>query len=299
MPKLSDNNQARLFNRELSWLSFNERVLEEAADTSTPLLERVKFLAIVSSNLEEFFRVRVAALFRKREELIEGGKQPTSYKRDGVELGRLLSTIRSRVMEQKHRQALAFEQVVVELAKSGLVIEQRRSDVALDCFEEKVLPHLVPIRITAETKMPAIEGGKIHILADHPNSFTLISLPDSLPRFFVVKSKHVLLTDQLIFMYKDMIFKNQEVREIFSFKVSRDADIDLSEESLDYLDEVEIGLKSRDTGQIVRLEVDSMSLSPAVECFRNNSPLAMTDSIRSRCRSTCEASCRSPNSSAS
>lgn len=265
MPKLIDNHQSRLFNRELSWLSFNERVLEEAADTSTPLLERVKFLAIVSSNLEEFFRVRVAALFRKREELILEGKKVSSYRRDGIELDRLLETIRRRVMEQKHRQALAWDQVVMELAKSGLLIEQTTSDIALEIFEEKVLPHLVPIRVDANSRMPEIEGSKIHILADHPNSFSIIPLPDTLPRFFVGKSKHVLLTDQLIFLYKDLVFKNQVVREIFSFKVSRDADIDLSEESLDYMDEVEEGIKSRSSGEIVRLEVDSVSVSSTVD----------------------------------
>ncbi|MEO5667403.1 MAG: polyphosphate kinase 1 [Bdellovibrionota bacterium] len=265
MPKLIDNHQSRLFNRELSWLSFNERVLEEAADTSTPLLERVKFLAIVSSNLEEFFRVRVAALFRKAEELKVAGKKVSSHKRDGIELDRLLATIRSRVLEQKHRQAVAWEQVVMELAKSGLQIDQSRSQMALDIFEEKVLPHLAPLRITPDSKIPPIEGGKIHIVADHPNSFSLIPFPASLPRFFVARSKHILLTDQLIFLYKDLVFKNQEVREIFSFKVSRDADIDLTEDSIDYLDEVEEGIKSRDVGPIVRLEVDSVSLSPAVD----------------------------------
>ncbi len=269
MPKLIDNHQSRLFNRELSWLSFNERVLEEAADTSTPLLERVKFLAIFSSNLEEFFRVRVAALFRKREELIGDGKKVSSYRRDGMELDRLLETIRRRVTEQKHRQALAYDQVVMELAKSGLLIEQTTSDVALEIFEEKVLPHLIPIRIDTNSRMPLIVGSKIYILAAHPNSFSIIPLPDTLPRFIVSKSKHVLLTDQLIFLYKDLIFKNQEVREIFSFKVSRDADIDLSEESLDYLDEVEEGIKSRSSGEIVRLEVDSVSVSPAVDWLQH------------------------------
>ena len=264
MPKMIDSEPSRIFNRELSWLGFNERVLEEASDSSTPLLERVKFLAIVSSNLEEFFRVRMAALFRKQEALKASGKKPTPYRRDGFELDVLLATIRRRVMEQKHRQAVAYDQVVAELSKSGLTIEQQRSDLALEVFEEKVLPHLAPLRILPESRMPQIEGGKIHIIADHPNSFTLIPFPDKLPRFFVIKSKHIFLTDQLIFLYKDLVFKNQEVREIFSFKVSRDADIDLTEESLDYLDEVEEGIKSRDTGPIVRLEVDSVSLSPAV-----------------------------------
>jgi polyphosphate kinase len=274
MPKLSDNHQERLFNRELSWLSFNDRVLEEAADPSTPLLERMKFLAIVSSNLEEFFRVRVAALFRKRQALRADGKKGAVYKRDGLELERLLATIRHRVLEQKHRQALAWDQLVMELAKSGLIIDSRLSELALEVFEEKVLPHLAPLRLDAASKMPQVEGSKIYILADHPNSFSLIPIPDSVPRFFVVKSRHVLLTDQLIFLFKDLIFKNQEVREIFSFKVSRDAEIDLSEESLDYLDEVEQGLKSRDRGPIVRLEVDSVSVSPTVDWLQKQLDVA-------------------------
>jgi polyphosphate kinase len=264
MPRLIDNQQSQLFNRELSWLSFNERVLEEAADTSTPLLERIKFLAIVSANLEEFFRVRVAALFRKRDEL-RHNPNTAVYRRDGIELERLLGTIRLRVMEQKHRQSLAYEQVVLELAKSGLVIEQTRSARAQQVFEDKILPQIIPLRITPDLKIPPIKGGKIYVLAKHPNSYSLIEIPPALPRFFVVQSKYVMLTDQLVFLFKDCVFKNQEVNEVFSFKISRDADIDLSEDSLDFLEEMEEAIKSRDTGSIVRLEVDSVSVSPAVE----------------------------------
>lgn len=260
-----ENQETKLFNRELSWLSFNDRVLEEAADQSTPLLERIKFLAILSSNLEEFFRVRVAALFRKQASLKEGA---SPYLRDGFELNYLLETIRRRVLEQKHRQAMVYEQIVHELSKHGFIIEHAATPMAQELFTDKVLPSLVPRRIPHDSELPPIRGGKLYFLADHPSSYSLIEMPPDLPRFFIINSRYVHLVDQLIFNFKDQLFQNLEVKDIFSFKASRDADIELSDESADYIDEVEEGLKDRETGDIVRLEVNSVALSPAVKWLR-------------------------------
>jgi polyphosphate kinase len=264
MPKLIDNEKSRLFNRELSWLSFNDRVLEEAADPSTPLLERMKFLAIVSSNLEEFFRVRVAALFRKHD-LLKTNKKNTHYLRDGFEIAKLLKTIRTRVLEQKNRQALVYEQVCLALKNEKLSIEERSSSLSKEIFEEHVLSHLLPLRVGSESEIPPLKGGVIYLLVAHTNSYSLIEIPSTLRRFYVARSQSIFLTDQLIFFHTDILFRSQEVKEIFSFKISRDATIDLSEDSLDYLEEMEEGLKHRDQGEIVRLEVDSVTLSPAVE----------------------------------
>lgn len=259
MPRLVEKQNSRFFNRELSWISFNNRVLEEAADPSTPLLERIKFLAILSSNLEEFFRVRVAALHRKQL-----NKSKARTNRDGFEINHLLETIRHHVLEQKHRQAQIYEQIVLELSKNGIIIEQTPSELGLELFENKVLPHLIPTRVLPESPLPFLKGSTLYLLADHPNSFSFIEVPKSLPRFFITKSRHIHLIDHLITTYKDHIFKNTGVNDIFTFKISRDATIELNEETLDYVDEVEEGIKHRDVGDIVRLEVDSALLSEPV-----------------------------------
>jgi polyphosphate kinase len=189
--------------------------------------------------------------------------------RDGYEINLLLETIRRRVMEQKYRQAIVYEQIVLELAKLGLIIEQSATPMGQELFENKVLPLLMPIRMTPESEVPNLKGGRLYFLADHPNSFSLIEMPAELPRFFITKSRYVHLVDQLIFSFKDLIFKNLEVREIFSFKISRDASIELTEDSSDYIDEVEEGIKHRDIGDIVRMEVDSVMLSSAVKWLQN------------------------------
>lgn len=255
MIPLIEKASARLFSRELSWLSFNERVLDEAADPTTPLLERLKFLVIVSTNLEEFFMVRLPALtdMRKREKI-----------RDEIPIARLIERIREITYNQKQRQARVFEELCKELAAAGLFIEQDASALAEEVFEDLVLPQILPIRIPEGDKLPAIKGGQLYLFAKHPNSASLIEIPSSLPRYLIVKSKHVFLVDRLIMLYKDRLFQKLEVTEIFSFKASRNAEIYLDEESEDLLQDLEEQIKSRDLNAIVRLEVDSKTLSESV-----------------------------------
>jgi polyphosphate kinase len=259
MRKIIDHDRSRLLPRELSWLAFNDRVLEEASDTTNPLLERMRFLAIVSSNLEEFFRVRVANLLRLQN---RDGKKAM---RDGVPVSKLLDNIRYQVFDQKHRQGQVFDQLCLELGRAGLSIEMGPSDLGRTLFEDKILPHLVPVRITAEDALPPIKGSHLYCLAEHPNSFSLIEIPAQLPRIFVVRSKHVFLTDQLMATYRHLLFGKQEVNGVFFFKASRDAQIEVDDESDDPLAEMELGLKDRETGDIVRLEIDSTSVGTAVD----------------------------------
>lgn len=255
MIPLIEKSSARLFSRELSWLSFNERVLDEAADPSTPLLERLKFLVIVSTNLEEFFMVRMPALsdMRKRERI-----------RDEIPIARLIERIREITYNQKQRQARVFDELCKELAAAGLFIEQDASALAEEVFEDLVLPQILPIRIPDGDNLPPIKGGQLYLFAKHPNSASLIEIPSTLPRYLIVKSKHVFLVDRLIMLYKDRLFQKLEVTEIFSFKASRNAEISLDEESEDLLQDLEAQIKSRDLNAIVRLEVDSKTLSDSV-----------------------------------
>ncbi len=262
MPRLTDYKNSRYFSRELSWLSFNDRVLEEAADLSTPLLERIKYLAILSSNLEEFFMVRVAALVR----LI---KTPNIKKsklwRDGYYVPDLLANIRLRAMEQKFRQAQVWEQFCLELARSGVYIEQKQSEHGKAIFEKEVLPLLKPIQVKKNAKIPLLRGGRIHFLARHKDHFSLIELPEELPRFFIHEEAHICLVDHLILAFQNSIFPQDEILEMFAFKISRDAEIDLAGDDDDFLEAFEEGLDDRNKGAVVRLEVDASSISPGVK----------------------------------
>lgn len=256
MRRLVEFPDAAFFSRELSWLAFNDRVLEEAADPSNPLLERLRFLVIVSTNLEEFFMVRLAALFRQPDRAAE---------RDGIPIGRLLERIRGWVYDQKQRQAQLFEDLRTELAKSGLKIELGASDLAREVFEERVLPHILPLRIPEGSALPPVKGGKLYMLALTGKTRALVEIPPAVGRLHIVKTKHVFLVDKLIQSYRELLFKNQEVKEIFCFKVSRDAEIEIDEDAEDPLAELEEGIKNRDQGAVVRLEVDSKSLTESVQ----------------------------------
>lgn len=259
---LLEDNRSGIFSRELSWLSFNERVLDEAADPTCPLLERVKFLAIVSSNLEEFFMIRLAALFRLRKRAQEAG-QPMPF-RDGFALDRLLERIRLWVFAQKTRQAAIFEEIHKELRNAGLIIEDTPSPLAEEIFQERILPLVAPVRIPDGNPLPHVRGSKLYLLARHAKSRSLIELPPELPRMLIVKTKHIFFVDKLLLLYRDQIFKKQEVNEMFSFKVSRDAEIVIDDFADDILEELEEQIKGRDYGPIVRLEVDSLNLSDSV-----------------------------------
>jgi polyphosphate kinase len=255
MRRLVEFPSAPFFSRELSWLAFNDRVLEEAADPTNPLLERLRFLVIVSTNLEEFFMVRLASLFRMNDRTAD---------RDGIPLGRLLERIRSWVYDQKQRQAALFEDIRLELAKAGLHIELGPSELAREVFEERVLPHILPMRIPEGSQLPPVKGGKLYMLAHAGKTRALVEIPPAVGRLHIVKSRHVFLVDRLIYTYKDLLFRNQEVKEIFCFKVSRDAEIEIDEDADDPLAEIEAGIRNRDQGAVVRLEVDSQMHSGSV-----------------------------------
>lgn len=265
MAFLLEHNSCRFFSRELSWLAFNDRVLEEAADSGNPPFERLKFLVIVSTNLEEFFMVRLPPLLRAAKQMSV---------RDGIPVERLLQRIREWVYAQKQRQAVIFDELYRELGKAGMTIEFHPTDLAREVFEERVLPNIVPQRIPEGDSLPVIKGGVVYVLAKHQNSHSLIELPPALPRIIIVKTKHVFLVDRLIQMYKDLLFKNLDVQEIFTFKVSRDAEITVDEDAEDMLQEIEDQIKSREQGQIMRVEIDSDTTTDSVRWLQNELKVA-------------------------
>jgi polyphosphate kinase len=255
----------RLLNRELSWLEFNARVLELVADPSVPLLERVKFCSIFSSNLDEFFMVRVAGLMGQEAAGVAvrstDGRTPSSA----------LAEIRERVLELTTRQSrLWSKELVPALAEAGIAIaqvdecsEKERAELELR-FEREIYPVLTPLAVGPGQPFPYISGlsNSLAVLVRDPETgeerFARVKVPEGLPRFLEVgkRSAYVPL-EAVISHFLDWLFPQMEVMERATFRVTRDADFEVSDEADDLLEAVELELRRRRFGDVVRLEVSS------------------------------------------
>jgi len=257
-------------NRELSWLEFNARVLEEAEDTTNPLLERVKFLAIFSSNLDEFFMVRVAGL---REQAFGDGA-PQDYTPDGLRAITQLHRVAKRTQELVAAEYRCWnESVLPQLEQEGihllahdqLNLEQRE---ALDrFFHERAFPILTPMAIDPSHPSPHFHNRQLYLgaMLKRPHGlgpkqlFAVVQLPQILPRFVPLgapeDSKFILLEQAVAARLPDL-FGGFDVLDWTTFRITRDSDIELLEqESDDMLRLIEERLKARQRGDAVRLEV--------------------------------------------
>ena len=250
-------------NRELSWLDFNERVLELAEDDRTPLLERLKFVAIFTSNLDEFFMVRVANVQEKLNARIDR-RGP-----DGLSPTRLMEEISTIVRVHDGRQARHFNDVLKPaLAESGIRIvscdESGASPEALErYFREHIFPVLTPLAIGPGRPFPYISNLSLSLLvrlhdpAADGELYARVKVPkEGLPRFVeIVKDTFIPLED-LIARHLDTLFPGMEVVSHNLFRVTRDADFEVSDETDDLLAAVETELRRRRFGEVVRLEVE-------------------------------------------
>jgi polyphosphate kinase len=264
VPDLPDD---RFSNRELSWLAFNERVLYLAQDENQRLLERLKFLAIFASNLDEFYMVRVAGLKRRADM----GLQVTSA--DGLSPRKVLAALSQRTRELVHRHAACFrDSVRPRLEAEGIHIrrwgdldadEQKRLD---DYFEAQVFPVLTPLAVDPSHPFPYISGLSLNlaVLVRNPEDgvqrFARVKVPNNVPRFVVVSQNAVeaefLPLEELIAAHLPMLFPGMEVVEHHLFRVTRNADFEVEEDrDEDLLQALERELMRRRFGPAVRLEV--------------------------------------------
>ena len=267
----SSTYQAEHFiNRELSWLEFNARVLEEAQDASNPLLERVKFLAIFSSNLDELFMVRVAGL---REQAF-GGVAPQDVAADGLDALTQLQRISQRVRELVELQyrcwnkeilpALAAQQIHI-VRSCDFDKPQRR--IVDEFFRQRAFPILTPMAIDPSHPSPRFHNRGLYLAAllqrtsglGPPELFAVVQLPQVLPRFVDVgepgEHKFVLLED-IVACKLPELFGGYESAHHATFRLTRDMDVDLLEqESDDMLRAIEARLRARQHSEAVRLEV--------------------------------------------
>ncbi len=265
----------RLFNREVSWLEFDRRVLEEAMVEDLPVLERLKFLSIFSSNLDEFFMIRVSGIKEQVEEGV-GELSP-----DGLSPTEQLKQIRDRLRPMLRKQADYLANVVFpELQKAGITIEaykflNAKEKKKLDkYFRDNIFPILTPQSVDSSHPFPYISNLSLNLgLFIEPNRtvtqknlkhlfrqkrFARIKLPPTVPRLIpIVDGKRFALLEEVIAANAHHLFPNMKVSEGFIFRVTRDADIEIREdEAGDLMRTLETELQRRRFRFPVRLEVD-------------------------------------------
>jgi polyphosphate kinase len=257
-----------LINREISWLYFNDRVLQEAADPTVPLIERIKFLAIFSSNLDEFYRVRVATLSRltnlnvKAKEIL------------GYNPKKLLTQIKNIVVKQERKFNNLYENIIVkELAEEKIFLlndkqlNVTRGTFVKNFFRERLLSTLVPIMLDDNLPLPELRDRAIYFFVkltkNKKSRFALIEFPDNLSRFLVLPDTHnlkfiILLDDIIRYSLEDIffIFDHDNI-EAYSLQLTRDAELDLDKEvSVKFIDSLAKSLQKRRKGKPMRLLYD-------------------------------------------
>jgi polyphosphate kinase len=271
-----------LFNRELSWLEFNRRVLAEAEDAGVPLLERVKFLAITASNLDEFLMVRVGGV----RQLVARGLRERSI--DGLTPKQQLKAIRDKVRALLRDMYAVHAVLVHELANAGIQAAARltkKQQVALAAeYEARVAPILTPLSIDPGHPIPFLPSGSLNLailLTSETDTHTaFIRIPKLLPRFIEVPGspRRFLPIEELIKLHVAEFFPGLDVREIVPFRVIRDADIALREDEVeDLLKSVELELRSREKREVVWLEVARDASEEALQMLQRDLEVARED----------------------
>jgi len=254
----------RFLGRESSWLAFNERVLELAEDPTIPLLERARFLAIFSSNLDEFFMVRVAGLKRRMATGIAvksaSGQQPRAV------LGNILDQTRKLV----DRQSDCFHhQVVAGLLDEGIEIPRwadltiDEADATTDLFRTEIFPVLTPLAVDPAHPFPYISGLSLNlaVVVRNPSSenelFARVKVPPLLPRFLQVSPNRFVPLEDVIAAHLQDLFPGMDILQHHSFRVTRNEDVEVEEDDAEnLLDALERELTRRRFGPPVRLEVE-------------------------------------------
>ena len=268
------DSSANYQDRELTWLDFDTRVLELSEDPTVPLLERVRFLAIFSSNLDEFFMVRVASIKSKIE---RGVNTPNSA---GYTPKELLKIVLQRTEELVNIQAERFRDVIIpelrahgiEFLKIAELSDSERKHLK-DYYNTRIFPVLTPLVVDPSHPFPYISGLSLNIgvniesSEDQDISFARVKVPSNLPRFIRTSdtsSFRFVLIDELIAEHLSELFPGVTLKDHFFFRVTRNQDLDLDEdETDDILETMEKELTRRRFGPPVRLEVDKV-INPEV-----------------------------------
>jgi len=257
-----------LTDREVSWLSFDQRVLELAEDPNIPLLERLRFLAISSSNLDEFFMVRVATLMSK----IENGNSAPNVA--GLRPKELLERVSSKTKEIVDRQSQTLHHSILPALKEHGIefvtwdaLDQSEQSYVTKLFQDRIFPVLTPLAVDPTHPFPYISGLSLNlaVVVKNPTTqeefFARVKVPEILPRFVAtakVGSTRFLPLEELILIHLQELFPGMIIEDHYTFRVTRNQDIELDEdETEDLLVSLEQELLRRRFGPPVRLEIES------------------------------------------
>lgn len=264
MKKLDLNKPEYFYNRELSWLKFNLRVLKEAMFKDAPLLERLKFIAISASNLDEFFMVRVAGLWNSLDNGVD------KVDAAGLSVKEQLEAIAESAHEQIRTQTKYLMALIGEMDAVGLHFRrvENLTDLGKDWLEEYyrevIYPVLTPMAVDASRPFPFLANKTQNlavelIKSDGEHSMGLIQVPSVLDRILEIppeERRTFVFLEDIIASHCQDLFKGCQILDVVPFRVTRDSDLDLEEEdSVDLLKEVEESLRKRKRGAAVRLEI--------------------------------------------
>lgn len=265
-------NKIPYINREISWLSFNERVLQEASDPTTPLIERLKFLGIFSNNRDEFYRVRVATINR----LTKLGKKAISIYGDDPK--ELLAKLQRKVIEQQQHFELIYQELQAELAKQNVFIinekqlNPNQQQYVKDYFHQQVETNLFPIMVDENKPFPYMKDKSgylfvrlISTIQKQKNKYALIEIPSRTTSRFIIlpqekNKKYIILLDDVIRFNVHEMFSvfGYTTKEAINIKLTRDAELDIDQDvSKSMLEKISKGVKDRKKGQPVRFVYDS------------------------------------------
>lgn len=287
-------NKEGLINRDLSWLSFNSRVLQEAEDPKVPLLERMRFLGIFSNNLDEFFRVRVATIRRMRQ-FGKKGKQII-----GADPTKLLEKIQKIVIRQQVKFNQLYNNLVRELEKENiLLVDEKKLNreqqiFVKDYFNNQVSTYIIPIMFDSAPKFPYLKDRVLYLAIkisrsekENKKKYSLIEVPtDVLPRFIVLPSTTtkqyiILLEDIIRFCLKDIFsLFNYKSIDAYALKMTRDSELDIDNDiSKSLMEKISRSVKQRSKGEPVRLVYDKKIPSDLLAFILNKIKLRETESL--------------------
>lgn len=284
----------KFINREISWLSFNERVLQEAMDKSVPILQRLRFLGIFSNNQDEFFRVRVATLRRMasiwgKEKILLGSKTPKQ----------VLKNIQEIVVQQQKDFEKIYKELISELENHNVFVidnndlTEEQQVFVKKYYEANIRPVLVPIMLK-EDDFPELKDKPIYFavkLSDNeglkPTRYALLDLStDILPRFVILppegKKKFIIILDDIVRYNINDIFSifNYDNIEAYNIKITRDAEMDLDDDiSKSFMEKMSIGLEQRKKGEPVRFVYDGKMPADLLDFFKQGMQLDDEDNI--------------------
>lgn len=289
--KIDFKNPSYYDNRELSWIKFDNRVLSEAKDKTIPLLERLKFVSITSSNLDEFFMVRVASLL----DMVHANYK----KRDiaGMTAGEQLAAINSATRELVNTQYNTYTRSLVPLMnKEGIYLVDAYEDLTKEqekfvdrYFMESVYPVLTPMAVDASRPFPLIRNKTLNIAAllsskqaEDETVFATVQVPSVLPRLVQIPSeegtKSFILLEQIIERNIGILFSNYKVLCAHPYRIMRNADLTIDEdEASDLLKEIESKLKMRQWGEVIRLEIEDKADKKLLKFLKTELKVAQED----------------------